>query len=184
MSVLREFMEGSNFAVQNLPRTVTPRGLEAAVRLVTEAATVYVVGFRRSFAVASYLAYALQQAGKRTFFIDGVGGLMNHQVELIGTNDLLVAISFPPYAPETVETAQRAIGRKARLLSLTDSPVSPIAKSADSVLVVKESEVHSFRSLSASLCLAQALVVSVAFRVSSGKGAQQGARRATSRRTK
>jgi len=184
MSVLRELMEGSNFAVQNLPRTVAPRDLEAAIRLVTEAATVYVVGFRRSFPVASYLAYALQQAGKRTFFVDGVAGLMNHQVDLIDAKDLLVAISFPPYAAETVQAVQRAVGRKARLLSFTDSPVSPIAKPANTVLVVKESEVHSFRSLSASLCLAQALVVSVAFRVSSGKGARKGVRNAVGKRTK
>jgi len=184
MAVLREFMEGSNFAVQNLPRTITAHDLEGAIRLITEAATVYVVGFRRSFPVSSYLAYALQQAGKRTFFIDGVGGLMNHQVDSIGPEDLLVAISYPPYAPETVETALRAVGRKARLLSFTDSPVSPLAKPADTVLVVKETEVHSFRSLSASLCLAQALVVSVAFRVASGKGAKKGARGAPGKRAK
>jgi DNA-binding MurR/RpiR family transcriptional regulator len=176
MAMLREFIEGSNLALQNLPQTVSAHDLERAIRLVMEASTVYVVGFRRSFPVSSYLAYALQQAGKRTFFMDGVGGLANHQVDSIGAEDLLVAISYPPYAQETLEIVQRAIARRAHLLSFTDTPVSPIAKSADAVLLVKETEVRSFRSLSASLCLAQALAISVAFRVSSGKNARKGAR--------
>jgi DNA-binding MurR/RpiR family transcriptional regulator len=176
MAMLREFIEGSNLALQNLPQTVTAHDLERAIRLVMEASTVYVVGFRRSFPVASYLAYALQQAGKRTFFMDGVGGLANHQVDSIGAEDLLVAISYPPYAQETLEIVQRASARRAHLLSFTDTPVSPIAKPADAVLLVKETEVRSFRSLSASLCLAQALAISVAFRVSSGKNARKAAR--------
>jgi DNA-binding MurR/RpiR family transcriptional regulator len=176
MAMLREFIEGSDLALQNLPQTVTARDIERAIQLVMEASTVYVVGFRRSFPVASYLAYALQQAGKRTFFMDGVGGLANHQVESIAAEDLLVAISYPPYAQETLEIVQRAIARRAHLLSFTDTPVSPIAKPADAVLLVRETEVRSFRSLSASLCLAQALAISVAFRVSSGKNVRKGAR--------
>jgi DNA-binding MurR/RpiR family transcriptional regulator len=184
MAVLREFIEGSDLALQNLPQTVTSRDLERAIQLVMDASTVYVAGFRRSFPVASYLAYALQQAGKRTFFMDGVGGLANHQVESIGAEDLLVAISYPPYAQETLEIVQRAIARRAHLLSFTDTPVSPIAKPADAVLLVRETEVRSFRSLSASLCLAQAVAISVAFRVSSGKNVRKGARGRSLRATK
>jgi DNA-binding MurR/RpiR family transcriptional regulator len=184
MAMLRAFMEGSNLALENLTQTVTATDLERAIRLVVEASTVYVVGFRRSFPVSSYLAYALQQAGKRTFFLDGVGGLMNHQVETIGAEDLLVAISYAPYAQETQETVQRAVARRAYVLSFTDTPVSPIAKPADAVLIVKETEVRSFRSLSASLCLAQALVISVAFRLSSGKYARKNGRDRASKRSK
>jgi DNA-binding MurR/RpiR family transcriptional regulator len=113
-----------------------------------------------------------------------VGGLANHQVESIGAEDLLVAISYPPYAQETLEIVQRAIARRAHLLSFTDTPVSPIAKPADAVLLVRETEVRSFRSLSASLCLAQAVAISVAFRVSSGKNVRKDARGRPSRATK
>jgi DNA-binding MurR/RpiR family transcriptional regulator len=52
-----------------------------------------IMGFRRSFPVASYLAYSLQQVGKRVFFLDGVGGLARQQVRTIQPNDLLIAIS-------------------------------------------------------------------------------------------
>jgi DNA-binding MurR/RpiR family transcriptional regulator len=109
---------------------------------------------------------------------------MNHQVEGIGADDLLVAISYAPYAQETLETVQRAVALRASVLSFTDTPVSPIAKPADAVLIVRETEVRSFRSLSASLCLAQALVISVAFRLSAGKDARKNGRGHASKRSK
>jgi DNA-binding MurR/RpiR family transcriptional regulator len=44
--------------------------------------------------------------------------------------------------------------------------VSPVAKPATVVLQVREAEIRTFRSLSASMCLAQALVISYAFSTS------------------
>jgi DNA-binding MurR/RpiR family transcriptional regulator len=57
-----------------------------------------------------------------------------------------------------------AHAQKAAVLAITDSAVSPIAKEADTVLRVQEAEVRGFRSLSASMCLAQTLVIGYAFR--------------------
>ena len=140
-----------------------------AVALIDKAETVYVVGFRRSFPVASYLAYSLQQLNKRTLFIDGVAGLTKQQVQTIGPRDLLVAVSYHPYAEETVQAVEMAGQRGAKILSISDSLVSPIAKSASLVLHVRESEVRTFRSLAASICLAQALVIGFAFTASRKK---------------
>ena len=64
--------------------------------------------------------------------------------------------------------------RGARILSISDSLVSPIAKLASLVLHVRESEVRTFRSLAASICLAQALVIGFAF-TASKKKARSGA---------
>jgi DNA-binding MurR/RpiR family transcriptional regulator len=52
------------------------------------------------------------------------------------------------------------------VLSISDSLVSPVAKPATVVLQVREAEIRKFRSLSASMCLAQALVISYAFSTS------------------
>jgi len=167
--VLAEFVEGNTLALQNLGQTVSEADMANAVRLIDKAETVYVVGFRRSFPVASYLAYSLQQLNKRTLFIDGVAGLTKQQVQTIGPKDLLVAVSYHPYAEETVHAVEMASQRGARILSISDSLVSPIAKLASLVLHVRESEVRTFRSLAASICLAQALVIGFAFTASKKK---------------
>jgi DNA-binding MurR/RpiR family transcriptional regulator len=174
--LLSEFIEGNGLALQNLARTVSDQEVTAAVQLVKRAETVMVVGFRRAFPVASYLAYSLQQTGKRTLFIDNVGGMAAQQVKTITPRDLLIAVSYLPYAGETVQAVETAVELGAKVLSISDSLVSPIAKQAELVLQVRESEILAFRSLSASMCLAQALVIGFAFESSAEESGGRGRR--------
>lgn len=161
--LLAEFVEGNTLALNGLLQTVSGDDMARAVAALVGADTVHVAGFRRSFPVASYLAYSLLQAGKRTVFVDGVGGLALRQVSAMDRTDLLIAVSFQPYAEETIALVEAAAARGGRVLAISDSLVSPIAKPADLVLQVRESEVRKFRSLSASMCLAQALVINYAY---------------------
>jgi DNA-binding MurR/RpiR family transcriptional regulator len=164
--LLPQFIEGNSLALQNLAQTVSDEDLAAAFKLMDRAETVMVMGLRRAFPVASYLAYSLQQTGKRTLFADNVGGMSAQQVRTITSRDLLVAVSYHPYAGETLQAVETAVERGAKVLSISDSPVSPIAKLAELALQVRETEILAFRSLSASMCLAQALVIGFAFDVS------------------
>jgi DNA-binding MurR/RpiR family transcriptional regulator len=168
MALLQEFVDGSSLALQSLPQTVASADLDRAIEMLTAADTVFVGGFRRAFPVSSYLAYSLQQAGKRTSFVDGIAGLSAHQVKNIRPSDLLLAVSYHPYAPETVQLAEAAAAANTPILAISDSPVSPIAKLSSQLLLVREVEVRSFRSLSASLCLAQALAIGFAFSQTDG----------------
>lgn len=164
--LLAEFVEGNTLALQNLMQTVSGAEMKAAVDAIAAAETVHVVGFRRSFPIASYIAYSLLQAGKRAIFIDGVGGLAMQQVQAMGAGDLLIAISYQPYSEETVAIVEAVRAQGHDVLAISDSLVSPVAKPAQTVLQVRESEVRKFRSLSASMCLAQALVINFAFEAS------------------
>lgn len=164
--VLAEFIEGNTLALQNLSEIVSAKDMAAAVAMIDKADTVYVAGFRRSFPVAAYIAYSLHQVDKKTLFVDSVGGMTRQQVHTISDRDLLIAVSYHPYAEEAVELIEDAADRGAAVLSISDSLVSPVAKPADLVLQVREAEIRKFRSLSASMCLAQALVISYAFAAS------------------
>lgn len=161
--LLGEFVRGNVLALQTLEQPATVEQADAAIRLIQAADTIYVAGFRRSFPVASYLAYLLQQVGRRTILIDGVAGLARQQMGGIRQGDLLIGISYQPYAGETLELVERAVEQGAGILAISDSLVSPIAKPATCVLQVRESEVRGFRSLAASICLAQALAIGLAF---------------------
>jgi DNA-binding MurR/RpiR family transcriptional regulator len=175
-ALLEEFIEGAVLALNNLRGALDESELEAAVELIAEADTVYVVGFRRSLPVSSYLAYSLQQLRKRTIFVDGVGGLARQQMQAIGEDDLLIAVSFHPYADETVKAVETAVASGAHVLTISDSLVSPVAKPASVALQVREAEVRKFRSLAASLCVAQALVISYAFEASRAERRGAGSR--------
>ena len=161
--VLAEFVEGNVLALQHLGDAIDQRKLTEAVKLIEQADTVFVAGFRRSFPVAAYLAYSLHQVDKKTVFIDSVGGMTRQQIHGITRDDLLLVVSYQPYAEEAVHLIDAAVDNQCKVLSISDSPVSPVAKPATLVLQVKEAEIRKFRSLSTSMCLAQALVISYAF---------------------
>lgn len=183
--VLGEFVEGNVLALQHLDAAMDRKVLAAAVRLIADADTVYVAGFRRSFPVAAYLAYSLHQVDKKTVLVDGVGGMEHQQVHAISRRDLIIAVSYYPYAGEAVRLIDVACERRCRVLSITDSMVSPVAKPATMVLQVREAEVRTFRSLSTSMCLAQALVIAYGFTTSSnGLGNTPHARKRQSRQRK
>jgi DNA-binding MurR/RpiR family transcriptional regulator len=162
--LLQEFADANIIALEHLKSSIRKADLEKAVALIRESAAVYIIGLRRSFPVASYLAYALRHVDdKRAYLLDGVAGMLAEQSGMARQNDLLIAISYRPYAPETAEIVAQARGRGARIIAISDTRVSPIARDADVVFETKDAEVLQFRSLTASLCLAQTLVVSYAF---------------------
>jgi len=161
--VLSEFIEGNVLALQHLEDTIDREKLTEAISLIEEADTVFVAGFRRAFPVAAYLAYCLHQVDKKTVFIDSIGGMTRQQIHSIGTQDLLLMVSYHPYAQEAVQLIDFAADHQCKVLSISDSPVSPVARSATLTLQVREAEVRQFRSLSTSMCLAQSLVIGYAF---------------------
>jgi len=151
--------------IERLEQELDEAALERAVDLVVNAENIYVVGVRRSFAVADYLVYNLQHTNKRIHLVSGLGGSYREQMRSIRPGDLVIAISFTPYAKETQHCLRIAQHHQAKTLIITDSTLSPLAKRANSVLLVNEGSSFAFRSLSATLCLCQALFIAVAYRL-------------------
>jgi DNA-binding MurR/RpiR family transcriptional regulator len=136
--------------------------LERAVTHLSGARTVHIAGFRRSFAVASYLAYAFEKLGMPAILHSQIAGLDTSHAMRAG--DALIVISFAPYTPQAVALAERAAADGVDLVIITDTVVSPLAKFPGTLLLVNEIEVGAFRSLAASLVLAMALAISVGAR--------------------
>ena len=174
-TILDEFIAADSVAIQVLGEQISADDIASAVRMIARADTLYIMGYRRAFPVAAYFAYSLQQIGKRIVFMDGVAGLARQQVGTITAADLFLAISYYPYAQETVEAVESARAAGANVLSITDTLVGQIAKLSDQVLQVREPRVRNFRSLSASMCLAQVLVVAFAFEQAEQVAADAGA---------
>jgi DNA-binding MurR/RpiR family transcriptional regulator len=120
---------------------------------------------RRSFAIASYIAYALGHTQKRVHLVDGLGGMHREQIHSIGKGDALIAISFPPYGRETLFCARLARQRKAKVIAISESDFGPLAAHANVLLKVNEGSVFAFRALTSTICLCQALFVALAYRL-------------------
>lgn len=159
LDVLREFVTANILSMRYLQNAIPEQTLNHAIERLAQARDIYIIGLRRSFPVATYLAYALGQIGCRTRLLDGNGGLLLAQAQTMGPEDALFAISFQSYAPETVDVVRQMAGKQIPVIAMTDSLLSPIAPYATVCFEIHEAEVRTFRSLTTSLCLAQTLVV-------------------------
>jgi len=165
VAVAREFVAASTEGLTDLARDFDEAALTSAVGLLARAEHIYVVGVRRSYAVAAYMTYALQHIDKRVQLIDGVGGMVHEQVRSVSRDDVILAISFTPYGKETLACVRHAKEHGAKSVVMTDSRMAPLARGADALLVVREGSAFAFRSLTSALCLAQALFVALAYRL-------------------
>ncbi|MDR5779874.1 MurR/RpiR family transcriptional regulator [Caballeronia sp. LZ065] len=165
VSVAREFIAASRTGLSELEAGLDDAQFEAAVEMLSQAENIYVIGVRRSFAVASYIVYALQHTRKRVHLISGLGGMFREQVRSVKKSDVVIAISFAPYGKETQYCVRAAQHHGAKTLVITDSQLSPLARHASASLFVKEGSAFAFRSLTSTICLCQALFIALAYRL-------------------
>ena len=129
-----------------------------AVKLLKNAKSVHVAGFRASFSIAHAMFYGYRLFRDTVHLIDSPGGGLEMQLRLIGSRDVVVAISFAPYSQETlsvIETAQRA---GARIVSLTDSSTSPLALAADVAIIFSGHSPSFFPSATPAIAVTESLL--------------------------
>ncbi len=158
-ALLAEFVEAGHKSLELLTQSVDEAALSKAVALLAGAETVHVVGLRRAFPVATYLAYVFEKMSVPCMLHDGIGKL-DHRFAL-RSGDALLAITFAPYSEETIQLAQDAQVRGLPVVAVTDRLTSPLARTSDAILMVPEVDFGAFRSLSATIAMAIALAVAV-----------------------
>jgi DNA-binding MurR/RpiR family transcriptional regulator len=142
----------------------TASQLEAAADAMLAANHIYFLGLRASHGLAMYLHYTFGLLAPNGVLVQGMGGTLNDQIGEMGRGDLMVAISFAPYTRQTVETVTQALRQEATLLVLTDSALSPIARSADHTLLFRAESSSYFHSMVGALTLGEALLAAAAVR--------------------
>lgn len=161
-ALVAEFVEAGRQSMEALARDLNENALDQAVTTLSQARTIHLAGFRRSFPVASYLAYVFDKLGVPAILHDGVAGLS--QRSSLRPGDAVLAITFAPYSEETLAFATHARDIGLPVVALTDPPASQLAGVADTILTVTEIDFGAFRSLSAVIALALSLAVAVAAR--------------------
>jgi DNA-binding MurR/RpiR family transcriptional regulator len=163
VEIANEFLAGSIAGMQELQASLHGPTFKKAVDLLVECDCIWIAASRRSFPVAVYLDYALQHTDKRVALVSGLGSMHLGQMRSVRKGDVMLAISFAPYAEETIGVAKMAVERGARLIAITDSRMSPLAKLAQVTLVVQDNSTFGFRSLNSTMGLAQSLFIALAY---------------------
>lgn len=169
-TILAQFAEEGMAALAHLRDTIGAADLARATGILAGAAEIYVLAQGRAFPVAFYLYYAMARLDLRVHLLDGIGGLLHEEARAAGKDDALVAVSFKEYSPDVVAIVEEARSRGVRIIGLTDSPLSPIARAAAMSFEVDQSPALPFRSLVAPMCLAQSLVVALGHQLTARGG--------------
>ena len=156
------FSDAAAKSLRDLKERVEPAQLDLAVQMLAKAETLYLLGLRRSFPVTCAMAYALSKLGIPHRLIDGLAGLSPEVLNFATPRDALIAVSFAPYASETVELTAEAARREVPVIAITDSTFSPLVRHASLWFEVAEANFEGFRALAATITLAMTLTVALA----------------------
>jgi DNA-binding MurR/RpiR family transcriptional regulator len=161
-AMLDGFLAASVRSLDVMARSVDEATLDRAVGILARAETLYILAKRRSFPVASYLGYALGKLHVRSQIIESASGLQPEIIGFATPRDAVIAVSFSPYAPATIDEVRVLHERGVPIVAITDSAFSPLAQFAAVWFEVAESDFSGFRSLGATMALAMTLAVGCA----------------------
>jgi DNA-binding MurR/RpiR family transcriptional regulator len=148
--------------LENLRHTIADLDgvtIEKAVGLLTAAPRVFFTGGLSSRALAAYAAHTLNRlrGNVRMLSTDDASA----DILEMTADDVLVVISFPPYASQTLQILNAARKRDVTIVGITDSPISPLG-TVDVTLSARVSGIGPQNSLVAPIAVVNVLLNGVA----------------------
>lgn len=158
---------------QSLSAVLDELGADALVQAadaLCRARKIFFVGVRSLYPVAFYMHYATRMFSHNVDLVDGIGGTFADQLRGVGKGDVVLAVSFAPYSRNTVRAVDYAVKQGAKIIAITDSALSPIARHPGGIsLVVRNDSPSFFYSVVPAMAVAEILVMLMA--ADGGEGA-------------
>ena len=134
-----------------------------AVDKIIHARNIYILGFGSASVLARALNINLRMMFDDVrFILASSASEIYEQMMSIGSEDVVIALSFPRYSRKAVGAVNFARNSGADVIALTDSPVSPIASLSHITLYAKSDMASFADSLAAPLSVINAIVVAIA----------------------
>lgn len=147
-------------AFQKMNADGLPLEIVEAADELCKARNIFAVGVRSVFPAVFYFHYACRMFTNNVHLVSGHGGTFADHLRGIGSGDVVLATSFMPYSRHTVRAVEYAKERGAKIIAVTDSSASPIARSEDTLKIVVSNESPSlFHSIVPAMTVIEALVM-------------------------
>lgn len=154
-----------NYDILKIKQTldeINKDAFEQAVQTIVNAKKIYVLGVRSSSSLAGFLGFYLNIIFDNVRLINTTSASeIFEQILKVGSDDVVIGISFPRYSARTLKAIQYAKNQDAKVVAITDSETSPLTKYANHTLIAR-SDIASFvDSLVAPLSVINALIVAL-----------------------
>ena len=131
-------------------------------KLINRSKRILVVGVDLAASLAWFLGYGLLPVGVDAEAPVGSTGNLQHKIDVLTHEDLLIAISFGRCLRETVDAVLRARARSVKTFGITDSDITPIARHCDAYLLASTSSPSFTGSYVAPMSLINSIIVAAA----------------------
>ncbi|MHC2303187.1 MurR/RpiR family transcriptional regulator [Rhizobium mongolense] len=163
-AMVSDTVEALDSYLSDLAKPSTIAALAGAADLMVEARQIFCIGLRSSFPAAHLMHYLGSMIDLPMALIDGVGGTQNDALLSASRRDVLLVVSVRPYSRYTMQIAEFAATRGAKLVALTDSELSPIAKISETVIRVRTEVPSVFHTMTPAFAAVECLLQLIAAR--------------------
>lgn len=158
--ILTKVLSDDRAAIKETLSMVSSEKFYSAAEKINTAEKIYILGVRSSAPLANFMYFYFKMVYENVVLIDGAAASeIFEDIFKITKNDVCIAISFPRYSRQVVNTLKYVKDKGAEIIAITDSESSPIAPYSNYVLTAKTSMTSFTDSLVAPLSLINALVV-------------------------
>ncbi len=142
--------------------SIDREAFENAVKNISSARNIYILGMRASSYLAGFLNYGLRMIFDNVRLVQTTSGNETfEQLLSVGERDVVIAVSFPRYSKSIIKGIGLAKRAGADIIAITDSEESPLAEHASQLLVAQSDMASFMDSLVAPMSLVNALIVAV-----------------------
>ena len=146
--------------LQGLKNALDPARLNALAKKVYAARRIVILGGDLAAVLVEYLGYQLNLLGL-PISVATSAGAVTHTVRSLTRQDVVVSITFRRGLRHTVEGTQQARLHGAYCVGITDTYVSPLARTCHEVFIASIDSVFFGASYSAPIALANAMLTAV-----------------------
>lgn len=160
--ILNSVLSADIEKIQDTMVSLDAAAFSAAVDIILEAETIYLVGVRSCEPLADFLHFYLNMIRGNIVLLKTTSVTeMFEQMIRISEKDAIIGISFPRYSMRTLKAMEFANDRNAKVITVTDSIHSPMNLYSSCNLLARSDMVSIVDSLVAPLSLINALVVAL-----------------------
>jgi DNA-binding MurR/RpiR family transcriptional regulator len=152
-------------AQAQLTQLLDPTGiaqLVTAAQLIQKSRSCYCLGLRACYAPVWHFHYLLSLLGKSTIMLDSAAGVGFDRMREATSKDVLVVASVQPYTRASVNVARGFAAQAIPIVAITDTLVSPLAKLAQSVVLIETESPHFFHGMTSAFLAGEVLAALVA----------------------
>lgn len=150
--------------LQTLENSIDRNSLERTVELLHKARKVVVLGALGSTGIAEYTNYMANFISDKWNLAGRMGASIASSLVGITSEDVLIIVTKPPFAKQSIAAAQEARAGGANVVVVTDTHSCPALKFANEYFIVPTKSANFFSSYAATLVLMETIIGMLASR--------------------